>query len=91
MIGVLILGIIFVFGPVARSIARAIDRVGHPAVGGGPPSSEVQKALAVAEQRLSESEARLAALEDRVDFYERLLQAPKATSSSPPAPPSLPS
>jgi hypothetical protein len=57
--------------PIAEAIAARIKK------GGDPADPEVRKALQNAEQRLAASEARIAALEERVDFYERLLQKPK--------------
>jgi hypothetical protein len=83
----LIIAIIFVGAPIARAIARSIERAPGSAWTGFPKDDpEVKKALEAAEQRLSDSEARLAALEERVDFYEKLLRNP--TSPSLPAPPS---
>ena len=71
----LIIAIIFIGAPIARAIARSIERQGiHPPGPGG--DIELRKSLAQAEQRLSDSETRIAALEERVDFYERLLQNP---------------
>ena len=89
MIPVFVIALIFVGGPIARAIARSIER-GGPRPGQAPGvESDLRQALQVAEQRLSDSETRLAALEDRLDFYEKLLANP--TSSSAPAPPSRPS
>ena len=88
MIPVFVIALIFVGGPIARAIARSIERGGRPAQNPGV-ESDLRQALQVAEQRLSDSETRLAALEDRLDFYEKLLANP--TSSSAPAPPSRPS
>jgi hypothetical protein len=68
-----ILLLIFVAAPIARGVARAIERRGLPA---DRSAEEVKKTLQLTEQRLSDSEARLAALEERVDFYERLLANP---------------
>jgi hypothetical protein len=77
----LIIAIIFVGAPIARAIARSIERQGiHPPVGGG--DVELKKALLQAEQRLSDSETRIAALEERVDFYEKLLAKPKDSTST---------
>jgi hypothetical protein len=89
MIPVFVIAMIFVGGPLARAIARSIERGGVRPVQDGRVEGELRQALQVAEQRLSDSETRLAALEDRLDFYEKLLANP--TSSSAPAPPSRPS
>ena len=63
---------LFVMGlPLAEAIATRIKK------GGGPPDPELRKALQHAEQRLAASETRIAALEERVDFYEKLLEAPR--------------
>jgi F0F1-type ATP synthase membrane subunit b/b' len=71
-IGFLIL-LIFVLAPLARALARTIERRGLPNT---RSEAEVKQALQQAEQRLTDSETRLAALEERVDFYERLLANP---------------
>lgn len=82
-----ILLLIFVAAPIAKGIGRRLERApGPPDLG---RDVELRQALQLAEQRLSDSETRLAALEERVDFYERLLANP--TSSSKPGPPSHPS
>lgn len=72
--GFAIIALIFVFAPIARAIARAIDKRGLPNT---QPDPELRKALQQAEQRLADGETRLAALEERVDFYERLLANPE--------------
>ena len=74
-LGFLIL-LIVVLAPLARSIGRAIERRSMPA---DRSDEELKKALQQAELRLSDSETRIAALEERVDFYERLLARPKDT------------
>jgi hypothetical protein len=89
MIGVFVIAMIFVGGPIARAIARSIERGGVRPAQEPRVEGELRQALQVAEQRLSDSETRLAALEDRLDFYEKLLANP--TSSSAPVPPSRPS
>lgn len=85
----LILVVVFVGAPIGRAIARSIEQRGLPNTPDAGKQEELRKALQVAEQRLSDTETRLAALEDRVDFYEKLLSNP--TSSSGRVPPSLPS
>jgi hypothetical protein len=77
---VFILMMIFVAAPIARAIARSIERRGLPDSG---INEELRKALQQAEQRLADSETRIGALEDRVDFYEKLLANPER---KPPAP-----
>jgi hypothetical protein len=73
----LVLGI-----PIARAFAARIAR-GTPEL---PPAEllRIRQALEAAEQRSSESDHRVNELEDRVDFLEKLLQAPKP---APPLPP----
>lgn len=68
-----ILLLIFVGAPIARALARRIERRDLP----NTSDQELRRALQQAEQRLSDSEARLGALEERVDFYERLLANPE--------------
>jgi Na+-transporting methylmalonyl-CoA/oxaloacetate decarboxylase gamma subunit len=72
-VGFLIL-VLVVLAPIARAIARTIERRGLPP---SRSEEELKKALQLTEQRLSDSETRLAALEDRVDFYEKLLANPE--------------
>lgn len=74
----LFFGLLFVAAPIARAVARSIER-GRPVA--GPADDDVRKALQLAEQRLADSESRLAALEDRVDFYEKLLGNPDRKGS----------
>lgn len=76
--------------PIARAIA---DRIGSS----GPAPIEidrVRRALEAAEQRAADGDQRVAQLEERVDFLERLLQAPKPGTGLPPsggaAPPQQP-
>ncbi len=68
---IMIIGLIFVGVPIAEAIAARIKK------GGGPGEEELKKALRHTEQRLAASETRISALEERVDFYEKLLAAPK--------------
>jgi hypothetical protein len=70
---VFILALIFIGAPIAKAIARNIERRGLPP---SQNEGELKQALQFAEQRLSDSETRLAALEDRLDFYEKLLANP---------------
>jgi hypothetical protein len=67
----IMIALLFVGVPIAEAVATRIKR------GGGPDQDELKKALRLAEQRLAASETRIAALEERVDFYEKLLAAPK--------------
>jgi hypothetical protein len=69
----LILALIFIGTPIAKAIAKNIE---HRGLQPGPNESELKQALQLAEQRLNDSETRLAALEDRLDFYEKLLANP---------------
>jgi hypothetical protein len=71
MTWLLIIALFFMGVPIAEAIAARIKK------GGDPADPEVRKALQNAEQRLAANETRIAALEERVDFYERLLQKPK--------------
>ncbi len=71
VITVAIAGTIVLRGPLGRALARAIEL---GAGGGRSPDDEAR--LAHLEQRMAELEAgqtRLAELEERVDFAERLL------------------
>ena len=70
---VFLIPLIFVLAPLARALARNIERRGLPAT---RSEEELRKALQTAEQRLSDSEVRIAALEEKVDFYEKLLANP---------------
>ena len=67
----IMIALLFVGVPIAEAVATRIKK------GGGPEPGDLKKALREAEQRLAASETRLAALEERVDFYEKLLSAPK--------------
>ena len=62
-------------GPIAKAVAARIAR-GEPTL---PPDvlQRLRKELEASEQRAQESDKRVGELEDRVDFLERLLQAPK--------------
>lgn len=66
--------LLFVLAPLARALARRIERrdLPNPQLEG-----ELRKALNEAEQRLADNETRIDALEDRVDFYEKLLANPE--------------
>ncbi len=73
----LVLGI-----PIAKAVAARISRGGQ-----GVPVDQVlalKKEVEAAEARALDSDKRVSELEDRVDFLERLLQAPK------PRPPLMP-
>ncbi len=71
-------------GPIARALAHRIARTGGPVE---PPSPELRNALQATEQRLADTELRLAAVEEKLDFYEKLLSNPerKPKSADPPA------
>lgn len=69
-----VLVLIFIGAPIAKAFARSIEQRG------APPSvteAELRKALQSAEQRLSESESRIALVEEKLDFYEKLLARPR--------------
>jgi hypothetical protein len=70
------IALLFVGVPIAEAVATRIKK------SGGPDAEEMKKALRVAEQRLADSETRIAALEERVDFYEKLLAAPRPETHS---------
>ncbi len=72
--------LMMVLVPIARAIA---DRIGS----GGPSPVElerVRRALEAAEQRAADGDQRIGQLEERVDFLEKLLQAPRAGERLPP-------
>jgi hypothetical protein len=71
---VLVLMLIFIGAPLAKAFARNIERRGLPPT---QDENELKRALQLAEQRLSDGETRIAALEDRLDFYEKLLANPE--------------
>ncbi|HET9441417.1 MAG TPA: hypothetical protein VFO52_14670 [Longimicrobiales bacterium] len=72
MTWLLVIALVFMGVPIAEAIASRIKKGG-----GSTDDKEVQKALKLTEQRLAASETRIAQLEERVDFYEKLLSAPK--------------
>lgn len=68
---IILIGLFFMGVPIAEAIAARIKK-------GGPVShDELEKTLRNAEQRLAANETRINALEERVDFYEKLLEAPR--------------
>jgi hypothetical protein len=71
---VFIMILIFIGAPLAKAFARSIEQRGAPPSLG---ESELRKALQSTEQRLSDSESRLAIVEEKLDFYEKLLAKPK--------------
>ena len=71
---VFIMILIFIGAPIAKAIARSIERGATPP---SLPEAELRKALQSAEQRLSDNETRLAMVEEKLDFYEKLLAKPK--------------
>lgn len=64
---------LIVLGPLAKAVALRISR-GDRRI---PGEAELRKALQANEQRLAETESRMAALEERLDFYEKLLANPR--------------
>jgi hypothetical protein len=71
MTWLIVVALLFMGVPIAEAIATRIKKSGPI------DQKEVDKALKQAEQRLASNETRLSALEERVDFYEKLLEAPK--------------
>ncbi len=71
MTWLLIIALFFMGVPIAEAVAARIKK------GGEPADSELKKSLQLAEQRLAASETRIAALEEKLDFYEKLLEQPK--------------
>jgi hypothetical protein len=69
---IILIGLFFMGVPIAEAIAARIKK------GGPSDHKDLEKALRDAEQRLAANETRLATLEERVDFYEKLLEAPKS-------------
>ncbi len=59
--------------PLAKALANRISRGGTS----GPGEAELRKALRASEHRQAETETRLAAVEERLDFYEKLLANPQ--------------
>ncbi len=78
----LVLGI-----PIAKAVASRIARGGQ----GMPPDQVLglRKDVEAAEARALDAEKRVNELEDRVDFLERLLQAPKQPPLVPPGGPPM--
>lgn len=68
---IIVIALFFMGVPIAEAIATRIKK------GGTPVPPDLDKALRNAEQRLAANETRISALEERVDFYEKLLEAPK--------------
>ncbi len=79
--------VLVIGAPIAKAFAARIAR-GQPTL---PPEvvQRLRQELESTEQRAADADKRVAELEDRVDFLERLLQAPK--SPPPLAPPGGPS
>ena len=75
----LVIAVIFMGVPIAEAIAARIKK-GTVELDSG----EVAKALKLAEQRLAASETRIAALEEKVDFYEKLLSNPERAQGQAP-------
>lgn len=63
-------------GPIAKAVAHRIAR-------GAPDAAELRKQLRATELRLNETELRLIAVEERVDFYEKLLAKPLESREPP--------
>jgi hypothetical protein len=71
MIFLYIIVAVFIGVPIAEALAARIKKTGPLDQG------DLEKALRNAEQRLAANETRISTLEERVDFYEKLLEAPK--------------
>ncbi|HEX9108405.1 MAG TPA: hypothetical protein VF832_14275 [Longimicrobiales bacterium] len=85
---VFIFVLLIIFGaPIAKAIAARIAR-GQAELPGDAVARLRQELLEAAEQHAHESDKRVLELEDRVEFLEKLLQAPK--SPPPLAPPGGP-
>jgi hypothetical protein len=76
------LAIIMLGLPVARAVAVRIAarRDTDPAL-----AEQLRKHLEIAESRAEEGERRIAQLEEKVDFLERLLRDPKSAGRLPPS------
>jgi hypothetical protein len=68
----LIIVALFIGVPIAEAVATRIKKGATPA-----DQRQMEELLRNAEQRLAANETRISALEERVDFYEKLLEAPK--------------
>lgn len=75
-------------GPIAKAIAWRIQKGGE----GVPPDllRRLKEEIDAAELRALDSDKRVGELEERVDFLERLLQAPKSQATLPPPAPAQP-
>ncbi len=71
--------------PIAKAFAARIAR-GQPTL---PPEvvQRLRQELEATEQRVQDSDKRVAELEDRVEFLEKLLQSPKRPPLVPPGGP----
>lgn len=71
--------------PIAKAFAARIAR-GHPTL---PPEvvQRLRQELETTEQRVLDSDKRVAELEERVEFLEKLLQSPKRPPLMPPGGP----
>ena len=69
----LIVVILFLGVPIAEALASRIKKGSVDL-----DAKELQKQLKLTEQRLAASETRLATLEEKVDFYEKLLANPES-------------
>ena len=67
---------LIVLGPIAKAIAERISRSDRSL----PGEAELRKALRESEQRQAETESRLAAVEEKLDFYEKLLANPNRSA-----------
>jgi hypothetical protein len=71
-----------VLGPLARAVSARISRPVQPVDTGLVQS--LRRELEATEARTQESDRRIAQLEDRLDFMEKLLREPKSRQQLPP-------
>lgn len=71
-----VLAIIFVagvLGPLAKGVSQRIARSGSTP---GVDTKQLEAALNASEQRHADAERRIGSMEERLDFYEKLLGEP---------------
>ncbi len=79
--------VLVIGAPIAKAFAARIARA-QPTL---PPDvvQRLRQEIEATEQRAADADKRVAELEDRVDFLERLLQAPKSPPLVPPGGPPM--
>lgn len=73
MYGLIVLVLFFVFGiPIAKALAERLSRE----ISAGPtrPDAELRRELEITQSLLADTQTRLAAMEQRLDFYEKLIE-----------------